>query len=101
MFAQRGTNDDFYAEYPATPEEALAAEQLDRRIPLDWLQKCLDTELAVWDGWMPAVPGLVVWQAPVARKRYVIGAVSRLSERFFGRHDIIRVRENSRSFARQ
>ena len=33
MFAQRGTHDDFYAEYPGTAEEALAAEQLDRRLP--------------------------------------------------------------------
>ena len=45
MFAQRGTNDDFFAEYPATPEEALAAEQLDRRLPLDWLKRCMQTEL--------------------------------------------------------
>ena len=43
MFAQRGTNDDFYAEYPATPEEALAAEQLDRRLPYDWLQATAST----------------------------------------------------------
>jgi hypothetical protein len=26
------------------PEEALAAEQLDRRLPYDWLQDCLETE---------------------------------------------------------
>ena len=42
MFAQRGTHDDFYAEYPATPEEALAPEQLDRRIPYDWLKDCIE-----------------------------------------------------------
>jgi hypothetical protein len=42
MFAQRGTHDDFYAEYPATVDEALAPEQLDRRLPLDWLKLCID-----------------------------------------------------------
>jgi len=76
MYAQRGTHDDFYAEYPATPEEALAAEQLDRRIPLDWLHACLETDhppLALIAP-MPALPGLVAWAAPIAGRRYVIGA---------------------------
>ncbi len=73
MFAQRGTNDDFYAEYPGTPEEALAAEQLDRRLPFDWLKRCLDLERAWLAGQGPAVPGLVVWEAPVDGRRYVIG----------------------------
>lgn len=43
MFAQRGTNDDFMAEYPATPEEALAPEQLDRRLPLEWVLAVSET----------------------------------------------------------
>ena len=43
MYAQRGTHDDFYAEYPASPEEALAAEQLDRRLPWPSLKRCTDT----------------------------------------------------------
>src|SRR5690606_26062834 len=42
MFAQRGTHDDFYAEYPATVEEAMAPEELDRRIPFAWLQQVID-----------------------------------------------------------
>jgi hypothetical protein len=42
MYAQRGAHDDFYAEYPATAEEALAPEQLDRRVPLDWLQGVME-----------------------------------------------------------
>ena len=73
MFAQRGTNDDFFAEYPATPEEALAAEQLDRRLPLDWLKQCMDTEGGALQGVGPAVPGLAVFELPVPGRRYVIG----------------------------
>jgi hypothetical protein len=74
MYAQRGTHDDFYAEYPSTPEEALAAEQLDRRLPLDWLGDCLDTERQPLAGAGPNVPGLTVWERPLAGRRYVIGA---------------------------
>ena len=89
MYAQRGTHDDCFAEYPATAEEALAAEQLDRRIPLGWLEGCLDTEGATYGHdvscpyghepsglafRVPAVPGLVVWETPVPGRRYVIGA---------------------------
>jgi hypothetical protein len=42
MYAQRGTHDDFCAEYPASPEEALAAEQLDRRLPWEWVKRCVE-----------------------------------------------------------
>jgi hypothetical protein len=37
MRAQRGSDDDLHQEYPATPEEALAARSLDKRIPADWV----------------------------------------------------------------
>ena len=72
MFAQRGTNDDFYAEYPATAEEALAAEQLDRRLPFDWLAPCLDEQpLVSVQG--PPIAGLSVFYGPGPGRRYVIG----------------------------
>jgi hypothetical protein len=94
MYAQRGTDDDFYAEYPATAEEALAAEQLDRRLPYGWLQACLEVDEAgsgraeggragsekseegLPGSGLPgsSLPGLVIWQFPVAGRRYVIGA---------------------------
>jgi hypothetical protein len=89
MFAQRGTNDDFYAEYPAAPEEALAAEQLDRRLPWEWVKRCVEEGKASGkvrpkvgalfreEGGLPgslAVPGLTVWEEPIAGRRYVIGA---------------------------
>lgn len=72
MFAQRGTDDDFYAEYPASPEEALAAEQLDRRLPAGWVLPCVDEGAATVESGL-GVPGLSVWEVPVAGVRYVIG----------------------------
>ncbi len=72
MFAQRGTDDDFLAEYPATPAEALAPEQLDRRIPLDWVLAVSETDAR--PGGLPlAVPGLEAWAGVVSGRRYVIG----------------------------
>lgn len=73
MFAQRGTHDDFYAEYPATPEEALAPEQLDRRIPYDWLVKVIEELPAVASLRAPAINGLVVFEEAVEGREYVIG----------------------------
>ena len=75
MFAQRGTDDDFFAEYPATPDEALAPEQLDRRIPLQWIQPCID-DTAPLDAPLsaPALPQLSVYIEPQPGHTYVIGA---------------------------
>ena len=58
MYAQRGTDDDFYAEYPATAEEALAAEQLDRRLPWAWVKRCVEggEEASGKRGVFPEVP---------------------------------------------
>lgn len=74
MFAQRGTHDDFYAEYPATAEEALAPEQLDRRIPYDWLQVVTEFASALDNISAPALPGLMVYETPLPGRGYVIGA---------------------------
>ncbi|HXF61159.1 MAG TPA: hypothetical protein VNK95_06060, partial [Caldilineaceae bacterium] len=79
MFAQRGSHDDFYAEYPATPEEALAPEQLDRRIPYDWLKAVVEEMPGVFRSPFvgqqpPAIPGLTVYEPPHPGRRYVIGA---------------------------
>jgi hypothetical protein len=74
MFAQRGTHDDFYAEYPATPQEALAPEQLDRRIPYDWLQGVTEFLPACEDAQVPALAGLTVYAPPLSGRGYVIGA---------------------------
>jgi len=73
MYAQRGTDDDFYAEYPSTAEEALAPETLDRRFPWLWIKAVLTT-LDPIDASTPPLPGLVVYAAPVPDHTYVIGA---------------------------
>jgi hypothetical protein len=82
MFAQRGTDDDFYAEYPATPEEALAPLQFDRRIPYKWIEsvfipRASESQPAAGhptDGKAPLLPGLAVYVAPQPGRAYVIGA---------------------------
>ena len=73
MFAQRGTHDDFYAEYPETAEEALAPEQLDRRIPYDWLKEVVEEKMPLRSLLAPAIPGLSVYEEAVEGKYYVIG----------------------------
>jgi hypothetical protein len=74
MFAQRGTHDDFYAEYPATVEEALAPEQLDRRIAYEWLKEVIDELPPLWVRDAPAPAGLTIYVEAVAGRHYVIGA---------------------------
>lgn len=73
MFAQRGTDDDFYAEYPATAEEALAPEQLDRRIPFNWLKEVIDELAPIKSYEAPAIPGLTVYLPMQVGRSYVIG----------------------------
>lgn len=84
MFAQRGTDDDFLAEYPASIEEALAPEQLNRRLPLAWVSQC--TVECRSSGHVPGqdvpgldlsgldLPGLTIYQTPRPGRRYVVGA---------------------------
>ena len=74
MFAQRGTDDDFYAEYPATPEEALAPEQLDRRIPYDWVKEVVEEMPPLDDPSAPSIANLTIYDDPRPGHRYVIGA---------------------------
>lgn len=73
MFAQRGTDDDFYAEYPATAEEALAPEELDRRIPFTWLKEVIEEMAPLRSLKAPAIPGLTVYVEAEAGKHYVLG----------------------------
>ncbi len=74
MYAQRGTDDDFLAEYPATPEEALTPEQHDRRIPLAQIQACMLETALLQMHKGPSLPGLAVYVAPQAGAQYVLGA---------------------------
>jgi hypothetical protein len=73
MFAQRGSHDDFYAEYPASAEEALAPEQLDRRIPYEWLKRVIAELPPAHPHAAPALPGLTIYVPVVNGRRYVMG----------------------------
>lgn len=83
MRAQRGSDDDLHQEYPATPEEALAARTLDKRIPAHWVELCSAeaTSLPAGGRWqvaggaeVPSLPGLSVFRLPEPGQWYVIGA---------------------------
>lgn len=83
--ARTGTLDSLFEQYPATDVEALAPNQLDKRILLDWLIPCF-LELkplgaqAVWDIKtkapldLPGLPTLRVYQPPVPGRKYIVGA---------------------------
>ncbi len=77
MAAQQGSDDAFLAEYPATPEEALAPAQQDRRLPLAWLQGVYTEGEAIRAadqlGACAGVAGLTVYSPPTAGRRYVVG----------------------------
>lgn len=66
--------DDLHESYPATDTEALAARTQDKRLPLEWLQQCYAEQPAVDAPGAPSVPGLTVFVAPAAGRKYVLGA---------------------------
>lgn len=71
-----GALDDLWEQYPATDTEALAARQLDKRIPAGHLQKCY-RELKSLDPLpkdAPNIPGLKIFKPPEKGRRYVLGA---------------------------
>ena len=63
--------DELYEQYPATPEEALQAIQLDKRFPIEALEKVYRPIPPVSRG---DIPGLIVFKRPDLIGRYVIGA---------------------------
>jgi hypothetical protein len=77
--ARTGAVDDLHEQYPATDAEALAPRSLDKRLPAEWLNKCYRAREPLSEplppmSRPPAISGLVVYGAPVAGRRYVIGA---------------------------
>lgn len=61
VLARTGSLDDLHQEYPATPEEALAPRQLDKRIPAAWLNEVYSEQ----GGTNPlGIPGLAVYAQP-------------------------------------
>jgi hypothetical protein len=74
ILAQTGALDDLHQEYPATDIEALSPRSLDKRIPAAWLQPCLIEHQPIAVAGAPAIPGLVLYAAPQAGRRYIVGA---------------------------
>lgn len=75
--ARTGAVDELYEQYPATPEEALAARMLDKRLPIIWLQQCfhewnpinrarLPLPFSSWDR-------LEVYKLPEPGRKYLAG----------------------------
>jgi len=73
VLQRTGSLDDLHEQYPGTDTEALAPRSLDKRIAAPWIEKCykpvdpIETEKA------PAIPGLVIYSAPVPGRQYVGG----------------------------
>jgi hypothetical protein len=73
--ARTGGEDDLHEQYPASDAEALAPRSLDKRLPLDWLNKCYRPAPPLApDRTTPPLAGLVVYARPVVGRRYVVGA---------------------------
>ncbi len=73
--ATRGNLDFVYEQYPASPSEALAPSESDKRFPMAWVEQCskLSPSLAA-DDVAASVAGLMVWELPDNNERYFIGA---------------------------
>lgn len=74
ILSRTGSLDDLYEQYPATDNEALAARELDKRIPPKWIEACFEEMKGIRVKGSPSVPGLVIFKAPETGKRYVLGA---------------------------
>jgi hypothetical protein len=77
MRAQDGSDDNLHQEYPETPEQALAAKTLDKRIPPAWVANV--THLACplagekLPDDVPQVHGLRLYRGPDPLRSYVVG----------------------------
>lgn len=82
LATERGM-DFVHENYPATPEQSLAPGQSNKRIPIEWLDRCcqierpmaLETLYDVPGGSIASLPGLRVYRVPHAARRYVAGCL--------------------------
>jgi hypothetical protein len=74
VLTRTGAVDDLWQQYPATDAEALAPKVISKRIPPQWLTANYAEYkgLKVQDA--PTIPGLKIYQEPIASIEYVIGA---------------------------
>jgi hypothetical protein len=68
-----GSLDALWEQYPGTPEEALAARTLDKRLPPAWLTKAYRPTKPIEAKGAPLLPGLRLYQEPQPGAKYVIG----------------------------
>jgi hypothetical protein len=84
VLAETGALDLMHGEYPRTPDEAMAPNQLSARLPTAWLDQCFqpasplnfaDPSLCLHglESEAPYIPGLSVWRLPQVGRRYVLG----------------------------
>lgn len=81
ILTRTGAEDDLHEQYPATPEEAISARTLDKRIPSEWLNKVYieATPMALIELIKPPMmllssfTGLEVYQKPQEKRLYAIG----------------------------
>lgn len=81
--ATTGSLDFVHQEYPATVEEALAANEMNCRLPPSWVEQCFREVPRITYGSpgaiqgtldaFPDIPGLIVWKMPEPGRRYVLG----------------------------
>jgi hypothetical protein len=64
-----------WAQYPATPEEALAPRSLDKRLPFKWLKQCYEEGKCLPLNFTPfaGVDGLRCYALPQVGKDYIVG----------------------------
>lgn len=73
ILSRTGSEDELWENHPATPEQALAARQLDKRLPLPWLEACFELLDPIDTDILSGLPGLRVFKLPIPGRRYVIG----------------------------
>lgn len=72
-----GSLDTLWEQYPESAEEALAPNQLDKRLPEKWLQRCRRPHPRLPEDAFPLLtklPGVLVYELPVPGRRYAVGA---------------------------
>jgi hypothetical protein len=73
ILSRTGSLDDLHQQYPETDAEALSARTLDKRIAPEWLKKCYVEKSGIAPAKSPAIPGLLLYAAPLKGRQYVIG----------------------------
>lgn len=68
-----GSLDYVREQYPASYAEALAPNELDKRIPLQWITQCYEETNGI-GAVGPAINGLVIYKLPEKYRQYVAGA---------------------------